>query len=138
MPSIYSPPLHQTHHQPNPHTPTPTPHHLALYVGHANILTAKHVDFFGQQDEYVVSGSDDGNLFIWDAHSAQIVNILEGSGVVNVVTGHPHVPILAAAGTGHQVDIFGVEGGSPARRGRMEDLDEILDRGPVTSEGWRR
>ncbi|KAG0636518.1 WD40-repeat-containing domain protein [Tuber brumale] len=138
MPSIYSPPLHQTHHQPNPHTPTPTSHYLALYVGHCHILTAKDVDSFGQQDEYVISGSDDGNLFIWDTHSAQIVNILEGSGVVNVVTEHPQVPILAAAGTGHQVDIFGVEGGSTAGRGRMEDLDEILNRSPVTSEGWRR
>jgi len=73
----------------------------------------KDVAFFGQQDEYVVSGSDGGNIFIWDARSVEIVNILAGdSGIVNVVAGHPRVPILAAAGARHLVDIFGVEGGS--------------------------
>ncbi|CUS06769.1 unnamed protein product, partial [Tuber aestivum] len=67
----------------------------------------KNVAFYGQQDECVVSGSDDGNFFILEARSAPIVNILAvGSEMVNVVTGHPHEPILAAARTGHQVDIF--------------------------------
>jgi len=70
------------------------------------------VAFFGQQDECVVSGSDDGNFFIWDARSAQIVNIPAGSsGMVNVIVGHPPVPILEAAVAARRVGIFGVEGG---------------------------
>jgi len=138
-PSIYStpsPPLHQTHHQPDPHTLTPPPQHSALYLGHANILTMKDVTFFGQQDEYVVSGSDDGNIFIWDARTAQIVNILAGGGMIDVVAGHPGVPILAAAGASCLVDIFGVEGGSARGRGRMGDLDKIVARNEVTPGGW--
>ncbi len=62
--------------------------HIRTYEGHCNIRTVKDVNFFGLQDEYVVSGSDDGNLFIWDKKTAQLVNILEGDGeVVNVVQG---------------------------------------------------
>ena len=65
------------------------------------------------------------------------MNILAGSsGMVNVIVGHPLVPILATAGAAHEVCIFGVEGGSTRGRGRMEDLDEILARSPVTSRGW--
>jgi len=81
------------------------------------------VAFFGHQDEYVVSGSDDGNFSIWDARSAQIVNIVGSSEMVNVIVGHPGVPILATAGAAHQVGIFAVEGGCTRWRGRMEDPD---------------
>jgi len=46
------------------------------------------VNYFGLQDEYVVSGSDSGHVFIWDRKTAELVNILEGDGeVVNVVQG---------------------------------------------------
>ena len=48
----------------------------------------KDCNFYGLSDDYVVSGSDDGNLFIWDKLSGELVNILEGDGeVVNVVQG---------------------------------------------------
>jgi len=62
--------------------------HTRIYTGHCNVRTVKDVNFFGQQDEYVVSGSDCGHLFIWDRKTANLVNILEGDGeVVNVVQG---------------------------------------------------
>jgi nuclear receptor interaction protein len=65
--------------------------HTRVYSGHCNIRTVKDVNFFGQQDEYVVSGSDCGHLFIWDRKTAQLVNILEGDGeIVNVVQGKSH------------------------------------------------
>ena len=133
-----SPPLHQTHHQPNPHVHIPpSNHHSTLYLGHANTLTIKDVNFLGQQDEYVVSGSDDGNFFIWDARSAQIVNILAGDEeVVNVVVGHPRVPVLAVAGIGCRVGIFGVEGGSTTGgRGRMGDVYKIVARNEGGASG---
>ena len=62
--------------------------HTRVYQGHCNVKTVKDVNFFGLQDEYVVSGSDSGHLFIWDKKTSQLVNILEGDGeVVNVVQG---------------------------------------------------
>ncbi|SLM34185.1 WD40/YVTN repeat-like-containing domain [Lasallia pustulata] len=68
----------------------PCSSHTRQYRGHCNVKTVKDVNFFGMQDEYVVSGSDSGHLFIWDKKTTQLVNILEGDGeVVNVVQGHP-------------------------------------------------
>lgn len=62
--------------------------HTRMYAGHCNVKTVKDVNYFGLQDEYVVSGSDSGHVFIWDRKTAQLVNILEGDGeVVNVVQG---------------------------------------------------
>lgn len=70
--------------------------HMKKYVGHCNIQTVKDVNYFGQNDEYVVSGSDSGHLFIWDKKTAEVVNILAGdSEVVNVIQGMPLVSILS-------------------------------------------
>lgn len=85
------------------------------YMGAANVRTVKDVNFFGLQDEYVVSGSDDGNFFIWDRHTTKRLNILEGDGeVVNVVQGHPYEPMLAVSGIDHTIKIF-----SPDKRARQ-------------------
>jgi nuclear receptor interaction protein len=62
--------------------------HTRVYRGHCNVKTVKDVNFFGLQDDYVVSGSDSGHVFVWDRKTTQLVNILEGDGeVVNVVQG---------------------------------------------------
>lgn len=62
--------------------------HIRKYQGHCNVKTVKDANFFGLQDEYVVSGSDSGHLFIWDKRTSELVNVLEGDGeVVNVVQG---------------------------------------------------
>ena len=64
--------------------------HSRQYRGHCNVKTVKDANFFGLHDEYVVSGSDGGHLFIWDKKTSALVNILEGDNeVVNVVQGKP-------------------------------------------------
>ena len=81
------------------------------FSGHCNVKTVKDVNYFGPDDEYVVSGSDDGNLFIWDAKTSELVNILEGDGeVVNVIQGHPYETMLAVSGIDHTVKIFSPDG----------------------------
>lgn len=88
--------------------------HTRVFRGHCNVKTVKDVNFFGLEDEYVVSGSDDGNLFIWDRKTGQLLNILEGDGeVVNVVQGHPYEPMLAVSGIDNTIKIF-----SPDARAR--------------------
>lgn len=85
-----------------------------VYRGHCNVKTVKDVNYFGLDDEYVVSGSDDGNLFIWDRKTSELLNILEGDGeVVNVVQGHPYETMLAVSGIDHTIKIF-----SPDARAR--------------------
>ncbi|KAI4742493.1 WD40 repeat-like protein [Aureobasidium sp. EXF-12298] len=88
--------------------------HTRVYRGHCNVKTVKDVNFFGLDDEYVVSGSDDGNFFVWKRKTGQLVNILEGDGeVVNVLQGHPYEPMLATSGIDHTIKIF-----SPDARAR--------------------
>jgi nuclear receptor interaction protein len=78
--------------------------HTRMYRGHCNVKTVKDVNYFGLQDDYVVSGSDSGHVFIWDRKTAQLVNILEGDGeVVNVVQGIYHSSNLSAFANSHQV-----------------------------------
>ncbi|KAI9707438.1 MAG: hypothetical protein M1836_000399 [Candelina mexicana] len=109
--------------------------HTRTYEGHCNIRTVKDVNFFGLQDEYVVSGSDDGNLFIWDKNTAQLLNILEGDGeVVNVVQGHPYEPMLAVSGIDHTIKIF-----SPDQRAQENARNgiNISDQGSSGSSSLR-
>jgi DDB1- and CUL4-associated factor 6 len=81
------------------------------YRGHCNLKTVKDVNFYGLQDEYVVSGSDCGHLFIWDRKTMKLLNVLEGDGeVVNVVQGHPYEPVIAVSGIDHTVKIFSPDG----------------------------
>ncbi|KAI9823882.1 MAG: hypothetical protein M1832_002199 [Thelocarpon impressellum] len=94
----------------------PCSSHTRRYSGHCNIRTVKDVNFFGLNDEYVVSGSDSGHVFIWDKKTSELINILEGDGeVVNVVQGHPYEPMLAVSGIDHTIKIF-----SPDQRAQAD------------------
>lgn len=49
------------------------------------VLAVKGVNFYGPSSEFVVSGSDCGHIYLWDKHSARIVQFMEGDrgGVVS-------------------------------------------------------
>lgn len=84
--------------------------HTRMYSGHCNVKTVKDVNFYGLNDEYVVSGSDCGRLFIWDKKTTQCVNILKGDGeVVNVIQGHPYEPMIACSGIDNTIKIFSAD-----------------------------
>ena len=94
--------------------------HTRVYKGSLNERTVKDCGFSGLNDEYVVSGSDCGRVFIWDRKTTKLVNILEGDGdVVNVVESHPHEPMLAVSGIENTVKIFSPDARlqADARRG---------------------
>ncbi|XP_038119186.1 DDB1- and CUL4-associated factor 8 [Culex quinquefasciatus] len=82
--------------------------YLHRYSGHCNVKTIKGVNFFGPQSEFVVSGSDCGNIFFWDKQSEIIVNWVKGddAGVVNCLEPHPEFPILATSGLDHDAKIW--------------------------------
>ena len=44
------------------------------FEGHRNHQTVKGVNFYGQHSEFVISGSDCGNLYVWDAKTGELVN----------------------------------------------------------------
>ncbi|KAL4907501.1 hypothetical protein BDW74DRAFT_166859 [Aspergillus multicolor] len=88
-------------------THVPCSSHTRVYRGHCNVKTVKDANFFGLNDEYVVSGSDSGHLFIWERDTCKLVNILKGDDeVVNVVQGHPYEPTIAASGIDDTIKIF--------------------------------
>ncbi|KAK4554984.1 hypothetical protein LTR86_007750 [Recurvomyces mirabilis] len=97
-----------------PHTPcNPS---TRKYSGHNNTRTVKDVNFFGPEDQYVVSGSDDGNFFIWDRKTAELVYVGEGDGeVVNVVQGHPYETMMAVSGIDHTIKIFSADSRARAK-----------------------
>ena len=116
----------------------PVAGHMRMYKGHCNVQTVKDVNFYGADDEYVVSGSDDGNLFIWDCETTAIRQILRGDkSVVNVIQGHPVYPTLAVSGIDNTVKIFSPDAnrdGShyPLSRKRLHDEYQITSVNEVT------
>ncbi len=48
-----------------------------LCAGHRNAQTVKGVAFCGASDEYVMSGSDCGHIFIWEREGGKLVALLE-------------------------------------------------------------
>lgn len=65
------------------------------------------MNFLGPSDELVVSGSDDGNFFVWDKSTTDLNGIYEGDGsVVNVIEGHPSLPLLAVSGIDTTVKVI--------------------------------
>lgn len=98
--------------------------HTKVYKGHCNTRTVKDVNYYGLDDEYVVSGSDDGHFFIWDRKTTEIVNVLEGDGeVVNVIQGHPYEPMIACSGIDSSIKIFGPGGDSRDRYLARQAID---------------
>lgn len=70
-----------------------------IYKGHISEDTIKSVWFWGENSEYIVSGSDDGYIIIWDRETQEIVQILEGHNAnVNNIAFHPQIPMFISSG----------------------------------------
>jgi len=78
------------------------------YQGHRNSATVKGVNFYGPESQFVISGSDCGNIFLWDKQTEGIVKLMPGddNGVVNVLEPHPSLPILATSGLDDEVKLW--------------------------------
>ncbi|XP_076670185.1 WD and tetratricopeptide repeats 1 isoform X2 [Andrena cerasifolii] len=70
------------------------------YCGHCNTTTdIKEANFFGNNGQYIVAGSDDGSFFIWDRNTANIIRVLRGDEyIVNCLQPHPSTCLLATSG----------------------------------------
>lgn len=77
------------------------------YIGACGRCTdIREVNFF-PDDKYVVAGSDEGNVFIWETASGKLLNILgAGSEVVNCVQPHPYNGELATSGIESIIRVF--------------------------------
>ncbi|XP_015436500.1 PREDICTED: WD and tetratricopeptide repeats protein 1-like [Dufourea novaeangliae] len=70
------------------------------FCGHCNTTTdIKEANFFGNNGQYIVAGSDDGSFFIWDRHTTNIIRVLRGDErIVNCLQPHPSTCLLATSG----------------------------------------
>ncbi|KAK9702466.1 hypothetical protein K7432_011238 [Basidiobolus ranarum] len=58
---------------------------VQCYGGHLNSETMiKEANFYGLNSEYIVSGSDDGRIFIWDRFNGEIKHLLIGDSVSDI------------------------------------------------------
>jgi len=110
---------------PGPNVPTIRPR--LCYTGARNVATVKDVNFLGPNDDSVVSGSDDGNFFIWDKHDGRLQGIYEGdSSVVNIIEGHPYFPLVAVSGIDTTVKLFGPTF-TQSWFSRMDNMEQIIE-----------
>jgi len=78
------------------------------YYGHCNTSTdIKEANFFGNQNQFIVAGSDDGLFFVWDKNTENNLLILKGdSSIVNCVQPHPSEFMLATSGIDNEVKLW--------------------------------
>ncbi|CAG0915304.1 unnamed protein product [Notodromas monacha] len=74
--------------------------YLYRYCGHCNTTTdIKEANFFGGKDGFIVAGSDEGYIFIWDRKTTNIRKVLRGDdSIVNCLQPHPTCCMLATSG----------------------------------------
>ncbi|XP_062611161.1 DDB1- and CUL4-associated factor 6-like [Saccostrea cucullata] len=82
------------------------PLHKIKFKGHRNARTMiKEANFWG--DQFVMSGSDCGHIFIWDRYTAKLTMLLEADRhVVNCLQPHPYDPILASSGIDYDIKLW--------------------------------
>ncbi|XP_066520867.1 DDB1- and CUL4-associated factor 6-like isoform X2 [Hoplias malabaricus] len=76
------------------------------FKGHRNSRTMiKEACFWG--NNFVLSGSDCGHIFIWDRRTGEHVMLLEADNhVVNCLQPHPYEPLLASSGLDYDIKIW--------------------------------
>ncbi|EMD40731.1 hypothetical protein CERSUDRAFT_111309 [Gelatoporia subvermispora B] len=115
-------------------TSVPIVYPRSRFAGAANVETVKDVNFLGPQDEFIVSGSDDGNWFMWQKSTGHLHDILEGDGsVVNVIEGHPHLPLVAVSGIDTTVKLFAPTRQDIRQFSRMSNAESIMARNAEVS-----
>mmetsp|Transcript_11672 Transcript_11672/g.16318 ORF Transcript_11672/g.16318 Transcript_11672/m.16318 type:complete len:846 (+) Transcript_11672:151-2688(+) len=72
---------------------------LMRFSGHSNVQSLKNVTFWGQHSEFVISGSDDSRIFIWQATTGNIVRVIETKdAIVDIIRPHPTDPAFVSTG----------------------------------------
>lgn len=106
----------------------------ARFCGHCNTHTdIKEANFIGERGEYVAAGSDDGNIFIWEKASGNLVRVLHGDeSIVNCVQWHPSVPMLASSGIESVVRLW-----EPKPPGRS-DAEVVKEQVKVCTDNQKR
>ena len=99
------------------------------YNGHQNITTVKGVSFYGDDDEFVLSGSDCGRLFFWDKVSKEVVTCWQGDeDILNVICPHPSQPVIATSGIDNDVKLWMPSGRKVPSQDHIKNVVMINER----------
>uniref|UniRef100_A0A667Z5L5 Ddb1 and cul4 associated factor 6 n=1 Tax=Myripristis murdjan TaxID=586833 RepID=A0A667Z5L5_9TELE len=106
-----------------------------VYKGHRNSRTMiKESCFWG--NNFVMSGSDCGHIFIWDRHTGEHLMLLEADNhVVNCLQPHPYDPILASSGIDYDIKIWSPLEESPSFNRVL--AEEVITRNELMLEETR-
>ncbi|CAN0141585.1 unnamed protein product, partial [Hapterophycus canaliculatus] len=98
------------------------------YAGACNVQTViKEASFFGDGGGYVVSGSDDGRVFVWERASGRLVRAIKADDqIVNCVAPHPSLPVLATSGLESVVRLWSPRGAEETTIGEGGPADSDL------------
>ncbi|KAL1925033.1 uncharacterized protein VTP21DRAFT_4687 [Calcarisporiella thermophila] len=109
---------------------------IRKFKGHRNEKTRiKEANFYGPRSEFILSGSDDGRIFVWRKSTGELVNLLQGdSCVVNCIQPHPfHDPILATSGIDDDIKLWYPIADDPADLSSAPEIirrnEEFLEHG---------
>lgn len=82
------------------------------FCGHCNMNTdIKEANFFGNNGEFIVGGSDDGAFYIWDKRTTNLVKAVCGDlQILNCLQPHPCICMLATSGIDPTVKIWSPSG----------------------------
>ena len=109
----------------------------ARFCGHCNTHTdIKEASFLGVRGDYIAAGSDDGNIFIWEKSTGNLVRVLRGDdSIVNCVQWHPTGPMLATSGIESVVRLW-----EPKTHDSRSDSDDrvVRDGSMVSKENQQR
>ncbi|XP_046668693.1 DDB1- and CUL4-associated factor 6-like isoform X2 [Homalodisca vitripennis] len=102
------------------------------YTGHRNARTMiKEATFWGE--EFVLSGSDCGHVFIWERETARLVMLLQADHhVVNCLQPHPFLPVLATSGIDYDIKLWAPLQPEPSFNQEM--AEELVKRNEVMLE----
>ncbi|KAJ1640784.1 WD40-repeat-containing domain protein [Pavlovales sp. CCMP2436] len=82
---------------------------LLKYEGQKQSRFVIRSAFGGHAERYVISGSEDSQVYIWNRHDAMLLQVLPGhSGAVNAVAWSPlHDDVFVSASDDHTIRIWG-------------------------------
>lgn len=82
------------------------------YYGHTSTQTdIKEARFYGSQNQVVLSGSDDGNVYMWAARTGELLRKIPGDDhIVNCVLPHPTRSMIISSGIDSTIKVIAPEG----------------------------
>ncbi len=109
------------------------------FCGHCNTHTdIKEAVFIGEGCGYVAAGSDDGNIFIWEKSSGNLVRVLRGdTSIVNCIQWHPATALMATSGIENVIRLWEPGAGTRMRSGESESESDTDMDGANGSSGGR-